>query len=170
MGRMRQGGFASAKGDEVPSNVKGIAVSIPLNSVYVSTLESLQRIDLATDKMVWEKPLAGGCDRMSISPDGKTMYLPSLEKTFWNVVDCETGDIITKIDVTKSTQYDLWTFRRRCLFGRHCPPWLYVADAKTQELVSKVGPFLTISALLPSMEKKPLLARSTACWVLKWAT
>src|SRR5439155_11956807 len=35
MGRMKQGGYASAKGDDVPSNVKGIAVSIPMNSVYV---------------------------------------------------------------------------------------------------------------------------------------
>ncbi len=40
-----------------PSNVKGIAVSIPLNSIYVSTLESLQRIDLTTEKVVWEKIL-----------------------------------------------------------------------------------------------------------------
>src|ERR1700760_1170611 len=31
-----------------PSNVKGIAVSIPLNSIYISTIESLQRIDLTT--------------------------------------------------------------------------------------------------------------------------
>src|SRR5437762_3535296 len=30
--------------DKTPSNVKGIAVSIPLNSIYVSTLESLQLI------------------------------------------------------------------------------------------------------------------------------
>jgi hypothetical protein len=76
--------------DNTPSNVKGIAVSIPLNSVFISTIESLQRIDLATDKLVWEKPFEGGCDRMSISPDGKTMWLPSFEKGFWNVVDCAT--------------------------------------------------------------------------------
>ncbi|MGZ8541416.1 MAG: YncE family protein, partial [Chitinophagaceae bacterium] len=63
--------------DNTPSNVKGVAVSVPLNSIYISTLESLQRIDLATDKLVWEKPFEGGCDRMAISPDGKTMYLPS---------------------------------------------------------------------------------------------
>jgi hypothetical protein len=84
-----------------PSNVKGIAVSIPLNSIYVSTIESLQRIDLTTDKLVWEKKYEGGCDRMSISPDGKTMYLPSFENTFWNVVDCETGNLIKKIEVHK---------------------------------------------------------------------
>ena len=83
--------------DKTPSNVKGIAVSIPLNSVYISTLESLQRIDLTTEKIVWERSFEGGCDRMSISPDGKTMYLPSFEKGFWNVVDCATGGIIKKI-------------------------------------------------------------------------
>jgi DNA-binding beta-propeller fold protein YncE len=87
--------------DKTPSNVKGIAVSLPLNSIYISTLESLQRIDLTTEKVVWEKPFEGGCDRMSVSPDGKTMYLPSLEKDFWNVVDCNTGDIIKKITVFK---------------------------------------------------------------------
>jgi hypothetical protein len=43
--------------DNTPSNVKGVAVSIPLNSIFISTIESLQRIDLATDKLIWEKPL-----------------------------------------------------------------------------------------------------------------
>jgi hypothetical protein len=45
--------------DSTPSNVKGVAVSIPLNSIYISTLESLQRIDLTTEKLVWEKTLKG---------------------------------------------------------------------------------------------------------------
>src|ERR1700694_4551003 len=50
--------------DGTPSNVKGISVSIPLNSIYISTLESIQRIDLTTEKILWEKKFAGGCDRM----------------------------------------------------------------------------------------------------------
>src|SRR3954464_12475050 len=87
--------------DGTPSNVKGIAVSVPLNSIFISTIESLQRIDLTTDKLVWEKKFEGGCDRMSISPDGETMYLPSFENTFWNVVDCATGEVIKKIEVNK---------------------------------------------------------------------
>src|SRR5215216_2988341 len=32
--------------DNTPSNVKGIAVSVALNSIFISTIESLQRIDL----------------------------------------------------------------------------------------------------------------------------
>ena len=46
--------------DSTPSNVKGVAVSVPLNSIYVSTIESLQRIDLTTDKLIWEKKFEGG--------------------------------------------------------------------------------------------------------------
>lgn len=128
--------------DGKPSNVKGIAVSIPLNSIYVSTIESLQRIDLTTGKLVWEKKFEGGCDRMSVSPDGKTMYLPSFENTFWNVVDCATGDIIKKILVSKKAHNTIYAPSGKFVYlDDLASPWLYVADPKTHSLVSKIGPF-----------------------------
>jgi len=128
--------------DKTPSNVKGIAISILLNSIYISTLESLQRIDLTTEKIVWEKFFDGGCDRMSISPDGKTMYLPSLENTFWNVVDCATGDIIKRIDVYKRAHNTIYGPSGNLVYLDDIgSPWLYISDAKTHSLVSKVGPF-----------------------------
>lgn len=128
--------------DKTPSNVKGIAASIPLNSLFVSTLESLQRIDLTTGKLVWEKPFEGGCDRMAISPDGSTMYLPSLEKGFWNVVDCKTGEIIKKIDVYKRAHNTLYGLSGNAVYlDDIASPWLYVADPKTHAIVNKVGPF-----------------------------
>jgi DNA-binding beta-propeller fold protein YncE len=128
--------------DQTPSNVKGVAVSVPLNSIYISTLESLQRIDLTTEKVLWEIPFEGGCDRMSISPDGKTMYLPSLEKTFWNVVDCETGDIIKKIEVVKRAHNTIYGLSGNYVYmGDIASPWLHVADTKTHTIVKKVGPF-----------------------------
>ncbi|MEO6286460.1 MAG: hypothetical protein ABIN80_26360 [Dyadobacter sp.] len=125
-----------------PSNVKGIAVSIPLNSIYVSTIEGLQRIDLTTEKVVWEKTFEGGCDRMSISPDGQTMYLPSLEKGFWNVVDCKNGDIIKKINVHKRAHNTIYGPSGNFVYmGDIASPWLHVADTKTHTLVGKVGVF-----------------------------
>jgi len=128
--------------DNTPSNVKGVAVSIPLNSIYVSTVESLQRIDLATDKLIWEKTFEGGCDRMSISPDGKTMYLPSFENHFWNVVDCATGEIIKKIEVNKRAHNTIYGPSGKYVYlDDIASPWLHVADAKKHELVNKVGPF-----------------------------
>ena len=128
--------------DNTPSNVKGIAVSVALNSIFVSTIESLQRIDLATDKLVWEKQFEGGCDRMAISPDGRTMYLPSFEKGFWNVVDCATGDIIKKIDIHKRAHNTIYgPSGKQVYMGDIASPWLWVADAKKHEVVNKVGPF-----------------------------
>lgn len=128
--------------DQTPSNVKGIAVSLPLNSIYVSTLESLQRIDLTTEKVIWEKQFEGGCDRMSISPDGKIMYLPSLEKGFWNVVDCNTGDIIKKMDVHKRAHNTIYgPAGKRVYMGDIASPWLHISDPTTHSLTAKVGPF-----------------------------
>ncbi|MEJ7691524.1 hypothetical protein [Daejeonella sp.] len=128
--------------DGGPSNVKGLAVSVALNSIYVSTLESLQRIDLTTEKVLWEKTFEGGCDRMSVSPDGRTMYLPSLEKNFWNVIDCESGNIIKKIEVHRRAHNTLYG-----LSGDHAyladiaSPYLHITDTKTHTIVKKVGPF-----------------------------
>jgi DNA-binding beta-propeller fold protein YncE len=128
--------------DKTPSNVKGIAVSIPLNSIYVSTIESLQRIDITTEKLVWEKQFEGGCDRMAISPDGKTMYLPSFEKNFWNVVNCATGSIIKKIEVHKRAHNTIYgPSGQHVYLDDIASPWLYVSDAKTHSLVNKIGPF-----------------------------
>lgn len=128
--------------DGTPSNVKGIAVSLPLNSIYISTLESLQRIDLTTEKVIWEKQFEGGCDRMSISPDGKTMYLPSLEKGFWNVVDCSTGAIIKKIDVYRRAHNTIYGMAGHKVYLDDIgSPWLYISDAANHALVDKIGPF-----------------------------
>src|SRR5712692_7740369 len=62
-----------------PENVKGIAASAKTGKLYVSTFKRIGCFALPTEKMVWEKELDGGCDRMAISPDGKTLYVPSFE-------------------------------------------------------------------------------------------
>tara|TARA_R110000737_G_scaffold351633_1_gene394472 strand:- start:1808 stop:2875 length:1068 start_codon:yes stop_codon:yes gene_type:complete len=125
-----------------PSNVKGIDVSVQLNSVYISTLESMQRIDLATEKVVWERKYEGGCDRMSISPDGMTMYLPSLEKDFWNVVDCKNGDVIAKIKVHSRAHNTIYgSSGEKVYMADINSPELHVADPKTHTVVQKIGPF-----------------------------
>lgn len=126
----------------IPSNVKGVAVSVPLNSIYISTLQSLQRIDLTTEKIIWEKSYEGGADRMSISPDGKTMYLPSLEKTFWNVVDCETGDLIKKIDVVQRAHNTIYgPSGKHAYLADIASPYLHVTDTKDHSILKKIGPF-----------------------------
>ena len=83
--------------DGKPSNVKGICVSTSLQSIYITTILSIQRIDIKTEKVLWEKFLPEGFDRLEISPDGLTIYAPSFEKDLWNIIDAKTGEIIDKI-------------------------------------------------------------------------
>ncbi|HEY5748609.1 MAG TPA: hypothetical protein VIU12_21210 [Chryseolinea sp.] len=130
------------KADGTPSNVKGVAVSLATNSIYVTTLEALQRIDLATEKVVWEKKYEGGCDRLSISPDGKIIYLPTLEKENWNVVDAETGDVIKQITTNSGAHNTLYgpDGTKVYLAGLRTPT-LGVADTRTHAVIKQVGPF-----------------------------
>jgi len=127
----------------LPSNVKGIGVSIPLHSVYITTLEGLQRVDLITGKLIWEKAIPNGCDRLSIAPDGKTMYLPSLESHYWNVVDCETGNIIKRLDGFNKSHNTIYA-----LSGKHAyladiaNTVVKIADTKTNTVTGQVGPFI----------------------------
>lgn len=130
------------KDDGTPSNVKGVCVSVANNSIYISTLEALQRVDLATDKVLWEKRYDGGCDRMAISPDGQMIYLPSLEKEHWNVVDAKTGDVITKIQTNPGSHNTVWGLNgaEAYLAGLRTPT-LGVVDTKTNTVIKQVGPF-----------------------------
>lgn len=128
--------------DGTPSNVKGVCVSLATNCIYISTLESLQCIDLTTEKLIWEKKFEGGADRMAVSPDGKTIYLPSLEKEFWNVVDAKTGDIITKIVTNSGSHNTLYGLSGNYVYLAGLKsPYLAVADAKTHTIAKQIGPF-----------------------------
>jgi DNA-binding beta-propeller fold protein YncE len=137
--RIATGGL---KVDATPSNVKGVGVSLATNSIYITTLEALQRIDLETEKIIWEKKYEGGCDRLSISPDGKVIYLPTLEKEHWNVVDAETGDVIKQIFTNSGAHNTLYGGDGVNVFlaGLRTPT-LGISDARTHTVTKQVGPF-----------------------------
>ena len=136
--------IASAGLDEKgqPLNVKGVCASTTTKRLYVSTLQTLICVDLVSDKILWEKPYEGGCDRMSISPDGKVIYLPSLEKEHWHVVDALTGGVIKKI-VTNSGAHNtiVGVDGKRAYLAGLKSPLLRVADTKTHAVIREVGPF-----------------------------
>jgi hypothetical protein len=80
-----------------PLNVKGICASVATGRLYVSTTRQLQCYDLRTEERLWERTYEAGCDRMSITPDGTTLYLPSFEGPLWYVVDGSTGAVRSQI-------------------------------------------------------------------------
>jgi len=125
-----------------PMNVKGICASQSLQRLYVSTLKTLMCFDLQTDKLLWEKPYEGGCDRMAISPDGKVIYLPSLEKAHWHVVDAKSGDVITKIVPDSGSHNTIYgPDGTEVYLAGLKSPLLTVADGRNHKAVRTVGPF-----------------------------
>src|SRR5580765_8280471 len=54
-----------------PDNMKGICACAATKRLYFTTTKKLYCLDLISDKTLWEKALPQGCDRMSITPDGK---------------------------------------------------------------------------------------------------
>lgn len=123
-------------------NIKGVCASAATKRLYFSTLTKLYCVDLVTEKTLWEKALPDGCDRMSITPDGKTLYVPTMEKDYWNVVDASTGELITRIE-TKSRAHNTVVSRD----GKHMylagisSPKLPVVDTATHKIVQTIGPF-----------------------------
>ena len=125
-----------------PSNVKGICASAVTGRLYVSTIQSLQCYDLLTDKILWEKTYEGGCDRMSITPDGKTIYLPSFEKDHWLVIDALDGRVLTKLTLNSHAHNTIvGPDGREAYLAGLASPLMTVVDTASRTVSRPVGPF-----------------------------
>ena len=127
---------------QAAENVKGIAANARTGKLYVSTIKRVACFDLTTEKKVWERTYDGGSDRLAISPDGKILYVPSLEGPDWKVVDAETGEVLTKINLDSGAHNTIYgpDGSRVYLAGLRSPI-LSVADTKTHTVVNQIGPF-----------------------------
>jgi DNA-binding beta-propeller fold protein YncE len=131
-----------ASREEKPDNIKGVCACAATQRLYFTTRSKLYCVDLASERTLWETAPPNGTDRMSITPDGKTIYVPSFEKDTWNVIDAATGNLVTSIE-TKSGAHNTVVSRdgSRMYLGGLKSPILFVADAKTHQILDRVGPF-----------------------------
>lgn len=125
-----------------PLNVKGICASAKTGRLYVSTLRFLTCYNISTGGILWENEYPGGCDRMAISPDGRIIYLPSLEGPHWNVVDAISSKLIQRIVTNSGSHNTLFAPDGKYVFlaGLRSPE-VSVADASRHEVARKIGPF-----------------------------
>src|SRR5436190_897664 len=97
----------------------GLAALLALNARAAETKET-------------RLPYVAGCDRMSISPDGKTIYVPSLEGAHWHVVDAATGDVLAKIVTNSGAHNTVYgSDGSRVYLAGLRSPWLTLAETKT---------------------------------------
>jgi DNA-binding beta-propeller fold protein YncE len=143
-----------------PLNVKGVCANADTNRIYISTTQTLQCLDLISERLLWERSYEGGCDRMSITPDGKAIYLPSFEKDHWHVVDGGSGEVIAKI-VPKSGAHNtvIGLDGRQAYLAGLRSPLLTVADTATHTAARSVGPFSA------SIRPFTVNGRQTLCFV-----
>jgi DNA-binding beta-propeller fold protein YncE len=125
-----------------PLNIKGIAANAKTKRLYVTTTRTLTCLDLVTEKILWEKPYEGGCDRLALAPEGKIIYLPSLEQAHWHVVDALTGEVIKRLEPGSGAHNTIYG-----LDGRHAylaglkSPVLRITETRTHTVTQEVGPF-----------------------------
>src|SRR5262245_55099312 len=128
-----------------PENVKGIAASAATGRLYVTTIRRLMAFDLKTDKKLWDKEMPGGADRLAVSPDGKTLYVPTLEGPQWNVVDAMTSEVRTAVITNSGAHNTIYgPDGTRVYLAGLKSPLLNVADPSSNTVVQQVGPFASV--------------------------
>jgi len=99
-----------------PKNA-GIAVSVPLQMLYVTTDGWMKAIDLSTDQIAWTfkgetEPvertgalgsITGCCERPWLLPDGKTLVVGSSYNSCWYYIDGATGKVLSKLPTPETT-------------------------------------------------------------------
>ena len=125
-----------------PENVKGIAADARTGRVFVTSLTRVIAIDAISGARVWDRAYEGGTDRLAISPDGATLYVPQFEGPKWHVVDAANGDVLGAIETRSGSHNTIASADGRFVYLAGLKSaTLSIADARERRLVGAVGPF-----------------------------
>jgi DNA-binding beta-propeller fold protein YncE len=135
---------------------KGIAASPQLGRLYVTShrRDELICLDLATDAVVWRRNVGPYADSHWVTPDGRRIYMPTRGDIFWRVLDARDGAELARIPTERGKRYDVdpiadigphntWINRAgtRVYMEVLTVPYIYIADATTNQVLGKIGPF-----------------------------
>lgn len=123
--------------------VRGLSAGPGGSPLYVSTTRRLGAIDPASGRVLWEAQFGDHCcDRIAVSPDGKTLYVPAFGRPVWYVIDAASGRLLQTVDAIgwpRSTAATADGTRA------YLAPWewnrLLVFDTATRRVTTQIGPF-----------------------------
>jgi WD40 repeat protein len=134
------------------ADVKGVAVSPVTGKLYVTYLDNeangkIYCLNVYDDRILWNKAISPGVDRLAIKPDGRLLYVPTWEggsADYINVLDAETGDVVRRVyfsNRSHDTQYPLaGPIFQETKADDGSGNYLYLINPETYE-VSRVGPY-----------------------------
>ena len=97
---------------------------------------------------------------MSMSPDGRIIYLPTLEQEHWKVVDAASGDEIARISPDSGAHNTVVGLNGRFAYLAGLrSPWLTVAETASHQVDRRIGPFAN------SIRPFTINAKQTRCYV-----
>lgn len=146
-------GHAHVKTIKIPNlrGVRGMQAHSPTGRLYMSYYRGfndgtgLLALDLVTDQVVWHKAFPPFADALSMTPDGKKIFMASgeVEETdYFFVIDTATGNLLDKIHIHEGTHNTIVSLNgKHVYFASVDYNYLTMADAKTHKILKKIGPF-----------------------------
>jgi hypothetical protein len=142
------------------ADVRGIAAAVPTHRVYVMYNQNSQghvaSIDLLSDQVIWDGVLhVPGVDRGNLTPDGRTLYLPTWEEdpdsAYELVIDAETGAEKGRITLPPRSHDTLVSLDGARVFMETKSPTasITVADTASNDVVQVVGGYCCGGVLGP---------------------
>jgi DNA-binding beta-propeller fold protein YncE len=148
-------------------HIRGITASAATQTLYISHYGRYKdlrpggplsgyvlALDMATDRVLWNRSFPSSVDRGAVTPDGRTLFMPSgeLARTpYFYTIDAATGEEqpAQRITVAPYTHNTVITLDGSRVFmtafgafsNANFEPYIHIADTRTGEVIKKVGPF-----------------------------
>jgi hypothetical protein len=134
------------------ADVKGVAVSAVTGRLYVSYLDSegtgqIYCLNLYDDRVLWNRAISPGVDRLAIKPDGRLLYVPTWEggsADYINVLNAETGDVFRRVYFSNRSHDTLYPLAGPIFQETKADDgsgnYLYLINPDTYN-VSRIGPY-----------------------------
>lgn len=142
------------------ADVRGATAAAPTNRFYVMYNRGdeghLAALDLLTNQVLWDKAVhRPGVDRGNITPDGKTIYLPTWESDpsspYELVIDARTGDPMGRLSVPVRSHDTVVSLDGKRVFieTKAASGAMYIGDTGTNRLVGTISGYCCGGVLAP---------------------
>lgn len=141
-------------------DVRGVAAAAPTRRFYVMYNKAgeghVAAVDLLRDRVLWDRVAhAPGVDRGDVTPDGKTLYVPTWESDpntpYELVLDATTGAEVGRIALPTRSHDTIVSLDGRRVFmeTKSATAAIYVADTATSRIVETVGGYCCTHVVAP---------------------